>query len=365
MTASLQTQTEESAGSRRATSAQYPRATPTLPLNPVHISIKPSHLEALQALGYTEVEACFLYLVATHSGYFAARQFLGFTGAHWGKRTTTFWNKLHSRKHARTECFPKGGVVYHLFSRRLYRQIEKENLRNRREHEFDFIKRRIAILDFVLLNQGYQYLETEPEKLHFFCRTMNIERQFLPANLYLGRKTRVPTVRYFVDKFPMFLISPSPVVTFTYIHEGAPGFTDFIRHLERYLPLFRLLSEFRMVYASRSAAQFEKATEIFHSFVKTPLESDIADDLLRYFRVRKAWEEKQYAAVSEGDLIFRNKVRSRFSGNRFEGLYRGWKNGHISESGIRHEVGTNDRKHMVGFDTFLLRRLGALEGRFR
>jgi len=77
-----------------------------------------------------------------------------------GKRTTTFWNKLHGLRHARTESFPKGGVVHHLFLRRLYRRIQKENLRNRREHEFGFIKRRVAVLDFVLLNQDYQYLET-------------------------------------------------------------------------------------------------------------------------------------------------------------------------------------------------------------
>jgi hypothetical protein len=31
-------------------------------------------VEALQALGYTEAEARFLYIVATHSGYFTARQ---------------------------------------------------------------------------------------------------------------------------------------------------------------------------------------------------------------------------------------------------------------------------------------------------
>ncbi len=137
--------------------------------------------------------------------------------------------------------------MHHLFSRRLNRQIEKENLRNRREHEFDFIERRIAILDFILLNQGYQYLETEPEKFQYFCETLSIGNQFLPAKLYLRRKTPVPAVRYFVDKFPIYLTPSSPVVTFTYIHEGALGFTDFIRHLNRYLPLFGQLCEFRLV----------------------------------------------------------------------------------------------------------------------
>ena len=85
-------------------------------------------------------------------------------------------------------AFQRAETVYHLFSRRLYRQIERENIRNRREHEIEFIKRRIAMLDFVLLNQGYQYLETEPEKVRFFCGALNIQKHYLPARLYLGQQ---------------------------------------------------------------------------------------------------------------------------------------------------------------------------------
>jgi hypothetical protein len=77
--------------------------------------------------------------------------------------------------------------------------------------------------------------------------------------------------------------------------------------------------------------------------------------------VRKAWEEKRYREVSEGDLIFRNQVRSRFSGDRFEGLYRSWKNGHISDSAIRHAFGTNDRNHTVSFETFVLRPISVAQ----
>lgn len=322
------------------------------------MKIARSHLDALEALGYTEQEARFLYLVATHSGYFTARQFLAFTGAHWGKRTTAFWSRLASNRHARVERFPRSGVVYHLFARRLYRQIERENLRNRRAHEIDFIKRRIAILDFVLLHGEVHFLETEPEKVRFFCETLTIDKRYLPAKLYVGSKTPRTSIRYFVDKFPMFFVPSSPVVTFTYVHEDGAAFAGFVHHLESYLPLFRQLAELRFVYVSRSDSHFGKASDIFHALVKIPLESDIASDLLRYFRIRQSWDEKRYAVVNDADLIFRNDARGRFSAERFERLYRGWKNGRVSEVAIRQEFAADDRKRTVNFETFLLNRIG-------
>jgi hypothetical protein len=322
--------------------------------------IAQAHLEALVAFGYSDEEARFLYLVATHSGYFVARQFLEFTGAHWGKRTTGFWTKLQSLRHARVERFPKSGVIYHVFSRRLYRGMERENIRNRRTHEIDFIKARLAILDFVLVHRQYQYLETEPDKVRFFCGALGLERHHLPSRIYLGSAQAKPTQRYFVDKFPMYVVervsSLPPVVTFTYVHAATSTLLDFTHHLEAYLPLFRQLWEFGFVYASRTDACFERAAEVFRSLVKIPLEDQIADQLLRYFRVRRAWDEKQYAAVTDADLLFRNASRSRFSGERFEALYRGWKRERVSEESIRREFGGTPRKRSVTFETCLLKR---------
>jgi hypothetical protein len=62
--------------------------------------------------------------------------------------------------------------------------------------------------------------------------------------------------------------------------------------LETYLPLFRQLSEFRMLYASPTDVYFPKAAEVFDSLVTIPLASDIAEDVLRYFHIRKEWEDK-------------------------------------------------------------------------
>ena len=325
------------------------------------MTLAPAHLEALQVFGYTEEEARFLYIVATHSGYFVARQFLSFTGAHWGKRTTSFWTKLHILRHARIERFPRSGVVYHLFSRRLYRRIERENLRNRRAHELEFIQRRLTILDFVLANPEHCYLETEPDKIAFFRDTLGLDTHHFPSRIYLGHPLSSPTMRYFVDKFPMFVPacdSASRAVTFTYIHEGLSTMEDFTHHIKEYLPLFRQLSEFRLLYASRTDACFHKASEIFHSFVKIPLEEDSAEQLLRYFRVQRAWDERQYATLTDADLLFRSQARSRFYGSRFQAFFRAWKKGRVTDDGIRREFGSNSKKRIVTFGTCLLKRSG-------
>jgi hypothetical protein len=62
------------------------------------MTIHESQLANLRTFGYTEVEARFLYLVATHSGYFTVKQFLDFASAKSGKRNArlvqkTFWTR--------------------------------------------------------------------------------------------------------------------------------------------------------------------------------------------------------------------------------------------------------------------------------
>ena len=316
------------------------------------------HIAALQAFGYTEEEARFLYLVATHSGYFVARQFLGFAGVQWGKRTTLFWNKLQSNKPARTGSMPRHRAVYHLFARKLYRQLGRENLRNRRRHELEYIRARIAILDFVLANPVLCYLETEADKLSFFCRELNIEARHLPSKTYLGRRTVQPTVRYFVDRFPMFLEQPQSadrVVTFSFIQGSEASLSALVHHLQAYSSLFRELREFRFLYLSRTDAHFAKARELFHSLVTVPLESNPADDLLRYFAIRKAWDLHQYGSLSEADLAFRNVSKERFAGERFEHFYRAWKADRLPESHIRATFQGHHLPHATHFEARILK----------
>ena len=168
------------------------------------MKILPIYTEALRDFGYTEEEARFLYLVATHSGYFTCQQFLQFVGTKPGKRSVAFARKVVEKKHASSKEYLRHGRVFHLFSRNLYEAIGRENVRFRRVHSTEYIRTRLIALDFILQNQDYTYLETEGQKLSFFCGQLGIDKKVLPHKRYSGAIKDNFTDRYFVDKFPMY-----------------------------------------------------------------------------------------------------------------------------------------------------------------
>jgi hypothetical protein len=200
-------------------------------------------LEGLHLLGYTRRESEFLFLVATHSGYFTNRQFKSFARTESGSISHAFIRKLLKQKHASYRAYRSGGRVYHVFARKLYQAIERDNLRTRKKHQLEYVKTRLVTLDFVLGNPQHHYLETEREKVAFFANQFNMGLDALPVKQYRARKSADVTPRYFVDRYPMFISSTgaTPTLTFTYVDAGAVTLDGFGTHLRAYLQLFRAL----------------------------------------------------------------------------------------------------------------------------
>jgi hypothetical protein len=323
------------------------------------VKLPEDQVETIKALGYTETEARFLYIVATHAGYFTLRQFLSFSGARRGKRSTSFAHKLLRYGHASVRDYMGSGSVFHLFSRLVYGRIEKDNLRNRRRHSFDYIRTRLVLLDFVLENLDCEFLETEQEKVRFFCETLAVPRDALPAKVYEGGPNSRPTVRYFVDKFPLFVasqVSASPtVVTFTYVDSGSASIANFGVHLAAYQGLFRHLSAFRFLYIAPRPASFRRAEDRFRSSVKQPLEADVSGEIFRYFAVRRKWERHEYVVPITDDLEFLSDARRRFHGDRFEDFYRSWEAGTVDEAALHAEFAQITSGRKVSFSTYLVR----------
>jgi hypothetical protein len=321
------------------------------------------HVERIKELGYTQAEACFLYIVAVHSGYFTLGQFRAFTGASYGKRPTSFAQKVIKRGHATVRDYMRRGSIFHLFSRTIYGQIDKDNLRNRKRHSFDFMRARLVLLDFVLANQDLNYFETEQDKVRFFCDELGVPKAALPVKVYEGGPASKPTLRYFVDKFPLFLASPfsgaPPVATLSYVDSGFETSSHFVAHLAAYLGLFRELKTFRFLYIAAKDAYFQKAAECFRSLVKRPLEADVSGEILRYFQVRTKWERHEYVVPVTEDLEFLNEARQRFQGERFEGLFEGWKTGKVTEHELRLEFSQLKPGRALFFNTFLVHPHGS------
>jgi len=314
-------------------------------------------IERIKELGYTEAEARFLFIVAVHSGYFTLGQFRAFTKSAFGKRPTSFAQKVIKRGHATVRDYMRRGSIFHLFSRTLYGQIDKDNLRNRKRHSFDFMRGRLVLLDFILANQDLNYFETEQDKVRFFCDELGIPKDALPAKVYEGGPEGKPTLRYFVDKFPMFLASPfsgaPPVVTLSYVDSGFETSSHFVAHLAAYHGLFRELKTFRFVYIAAKDAYFQKAQLRFRSLVKRPLESDVSSEILRYFNIRAKWERHEYVVPITEDLEFLKEARRRFQGERFDGLFESWMTGKLTEYELRLEFSRQKPESAIYFSTFL------------
>ncbi len=220
--------------------------------------------------------------------------------------------------HVSAQRYTRKSLVYHIHSRRLFAAIGKHYLRHRREHELDHIKAQLLALDFILTHPENDYFETAKRKRQYFTETLKLD-----SALFTSEDARRKHIT-FSDGFPMFLACPSPelpaVVTFTYVDSGYWNLDPYVAHLRRYRPLFQQLPSFQFIYISTSTRLQGEARELFSLLIKR----EGLPDLLRYFDVRTKWNRKQYGLVTDADLIFRNEAKRRFTGPRFETLYRLW-----------------------------------------
>ncbi len=321
-------------------------------------------IENLRGLGYTEDEARFLYLVATHSGYFATRQYLAFTVAKSGEKSMAFTQKLLGRGHASARLLLRNGRIYHLYSRLIYRAMARENLRNRREHSVEHIRTKLATLDFVLTHLDYPYLETEADKVHYFCRELGLKASVLPSKRYAGAIREKTTDRYFVDKFPMFFApdssSSSPVVTFSFVDPGLLSLASFDSHLFHYQPLFAAVPKVNFVYIATRPTHLEEANRRFLAMAPTVTNPDPGVEGLHYFHNRYLWETKQFAKLTHDQIESQSEAQKRFADPRIESLFLPWMHGQITCDVVMEQFRKLAPKREMSFGTELVDGQAAL-----
>jgi len=295
-----------------------------------------TNIETLLRFGYSSKEIAFLNMVTAHSGYFVPNQFLDFTGQKKGRALNEFTQKLIDLKHVSFHAYRNAGRVYHVFSRKLYQALGRDNVRTRRKHALEYIRTRLVTLDFVLANQSLQFLEVENQKVSFLKERFGIKHEDLPFRIYSNPGNSKSTVRYFVDRFPMFWTgignSAECLVTFTFIDSDQPTIQPFLTHLSSYRPLLSRLTAFEFIFVAPSPRLFAQAETVFRRIIFGRDGGHGADDLVHYFRIRRAWEASE--RVPGADVVLLKKLRRRFVGNETESLYKQWASGTLSDDNL-------------------------------
>jgi hypothetical protein len=321
---------------------------------------RPEHIEALIDLGYNERESRFLYLVATHSGYFTLRQFLDYTGTSKGWNVHQFTSKSIRLCHVRAVTCGYRTSVFNLYSRKIYGALDRDNLRNRRRLSSELIRTRLLILDFVLGHPSVEYLETEDEKVAYF-RDLAVPEALIPGRVYKGIDTKSTTKRCFVDRFPVFFSAESDcpprdlIPTFVYCDSARRSLFHYITHLRHHEHFLRRLPGFQFVYAAPSPVKFQRAEQVFHSTFEENSTANVRS-LARYFRIRRLWDTNKYSLLTRADRDLLRYGNQRYRDEFLESVYRKWVAGATEEKALEALLGANQTAPKWRFRTYLLPR---------
>jgi hypothetical protein len=323
------------------------------------MNIRPEDLKTIRDMGYTETEARFLYLVATHSGYFTRRHFLAFTDQANGCLIQRLLDRTVSRRHAREIEFGRKVHIYNLYTRPLYRDIGKENLRNRRWQSNELIHTRLLILDFVLAHLDEEFLETEADKVAYFHESLSLPLPVLPGRIYRGLKSVANTKRYFVDRHLIFIprqgnsFSLPPLVTFTYCDTAHQTLLGYATHLRNYEKFLGRLPDFNFIYASPDPGKFTRARSFFERMFGDTGRVD-GRRLLHYFELRLLWDGPRSGELTRADRDFLRDGLERYHGEPFESTYRKWSAEGLSMDEVRGLLGSDRPKCQRRFETYKL-----------
>jgi hypothetical protein len=285
-------------------------------------------ISSLEAIGYLECEATFLYLVAVHSGYFLRRQYNHFAGRDRGTVLDRLLRKASRRNHIEVIECGRGWHIYHLKSKSVYAALERPHSQNRRIKGDAHIKSRLMVLDFVLAHLSDNMLVEEVNKVDFFTTQCGVRSELLPRS-YAGR------LMYFADGFPI-LVSNAGVPRFAFFDEGHATTTRFERFLKQHQPLFAALGEFELIFVADSESNGARARATFNCFLPadrlrgvtgvTPLG---VDHFVEYLALRQQSEAGGRGVLSS-DLNTLREGEAVYTSLEHQAIYAAWKAGSTS-----------------------------------
>ena len=235
---------------------------------------------ALEPFGWTGRKAEWIALACLHSGVFVRKQWSRFLNAH-PEQVRRGVHALIASGVAAEETVPhiRGiGRVCRIFSRRLYRALDAEDIRHRRIASPTVLMRRLLSLDYVLEHPDLPWLATEPEKVRAL-ETLGIDRRLLPSRLYRGAAGSIR--RYFPLKLPVALDADRAL--FVYADPGHDTLTAFCTWADGHGCLWEALAErhrsVEVVAVVRTDKEFDRAQAILERWVRAAGPSEASGDV--------------------------------------------------------------------------------------
>jgi hypothetical protein len=292
-------------------------------------SVRPSRVEAVRQLGFSQRQATFLAHVLVFSGVFMERQYCRFAGLTHGRKSCDFLRLLVDRGYA-TVVAPgraHAGRLYHLHHKPLYEAVWLPNSRHRRRVALGRFIERLMLLDVVLGDKAQWWLGTEKDKVGYFQKVETFGRTLpedvLPRTVFGTGDNR--TTRYFPDKLPIGIAREADRRHLFVFLVRQPSPSEFRIFLARHAELLAGLFEWtiRLVIPTR----FEKAKNL-HLWA-------LRDDLTKQLDYRTAEEFRDFlkakhqcaSAPANSTLAPSPADARRFASPRFRALERVWLQG--------------------------------------
>jgi hypothetical protein len=297
------------------------------------VEIPQEHVaSAVEAFGYSEQEASFLWLVTAFSGHFLLAQWRSFAGIPRGKRQQRLADRLLDNGHANGYEY-HGSHRYHVYSKPLYRLFAREDSSNRRRGAAILVTQRLGALDFVLAHQDVRFLLSEEDRQAACVARGVTDSAALPRRTYhMHGRRRPPVDALFPDRFPM--LADEEALVFTFVDSPLDaGFAPFRSHLRFYAPLFSALRAlWSFVFIGGRDHKIRAAERVFRDTLATtsPLPGGTSDpDLLRYFELELRVERKEWTTLLQTELVDRAHLKARFSAPKYGQMYEEWRAGKL------------------------------------
>lgn len=230
--------------------------------------------------------------------------------------------KLSARNYVTRIGITRTYQVIHLDNKAFYRAILSEDSRLRREMSPSLMRQRLQYMDYISRNPDAWYLTSDDSRIDILTGQFNVPKDVLPRQVYKSRKSDATTVRYFPERFPMFVMETSKDVSLgvVYGEDPANSFQSVRKFITTNRALFDAIQSLHFVYISSSERRRQLTIRLL-SGIFSRSHAAITPELERYFTLRKLIDDRQERMFSEDDYAFWESSFKRFSDAKYAPLY--------------------------------------------